>query len=86
MSHEDLRGQESECGNPHPARRSSLPHPFTTSRGSTAREYVFHHPEDERYVPVNLPEPDLINIKPIGGLVDMDFDGEPLFAPNGREG
>ena len=59
---------------------------FNLHTAESAREYVFHHPEDERYVPVNLPEPDLINIKPIGGLVDMDFDGEPLFAPNGREG
>lgn len=59
---------------------------FNLHTAESAREYVFHHPEDERYVPLNLPEPDLINIKLIGGLVDMDFDGEPLFAPNGHEG
>lgn len=59
---------------------------FNLHTAESARGYVFHHPEDERYVPVNLPEPDLVNIKPMGGLVDMDFDGEPLFAPDGREG
>lgn len=56
---------------------------FNNHTAESAREYVFHHPEDERFVPANLPEPDLINIKPVGGLVDTDFDGEPLFAPGG---
>jgi hypothetical protein len=51
----------------------------------SAREYVFHHPEDEQFVPADLPEPDLINIRPTGGFVDMDFDGEPLFSPDRRE-
>lgn len=58
---------------------------FNLHAVESAREYVFHHPEDERFVPADLPEPDLVNIKPVdGGLVDMDFDGEPLFAP-GRD-
>ncbi|MCI7672669.1 MAG: DUF4238 domain-containing protein [Schaalia hyovaginalis] len=57
---------------------------FNNHTAESAREYVFHHPEDERFVPADLPEPDLINIKPMGGLVDMDFDGESLFAP-GRD-
>ncbi|TWJ07601.1 uncharacterized protein DUF4238 [Stackebrandtia albiflava] len=55
---------------------------FNQHTAEAAREYVFHHPEDERFVPADLPEPDLINIKPVGGLVDVDFDGEPLFAPD----
>ncbi|MCF2588520.1 DUF4238 domain-containing protein [Brevibacterium sp. UCMA 11752] len=59
---------------------------FNLQTAESAREYVFHHPEDEPYVPVNLPEPDLVNIKPMGGLINMDFDGEPLFVPKGREG
>lgn len=54
---------------------------FNLHTAKSAREYVFHHPEDERYVPADLPRPDLINIKPMGGLVEMDFDGESLFAP-----
>lgn len=58
---------------------------FNLHTVKSAREYVFHHPEDERYVPVNLPEPNLINIKPIGGLADMDFEGEPMFAPGRNE-
>lgn len=52
---------------------------FNLHTADSAREYVFHHPEDERYVPANLPEPELVNIKPMGGLVDLHFDGEPLF-------
>lgn len=59
---------------------------FNQHTAESAREYVFHHPEDERFVPADLPEPDLINIKPVGGLVDMDFDGEPLYAPHEHEG
>lgn len=58
---------------------------FNLHTAESAREYVFHHPEDERCVPVNLPEPDLTNIKPIGGLVDMDFDGETMSAPGRNE-
>ncbi|MFE2656436.1 DUF4238 domain-containing protein [Brevibacterium sp. NPDC059310] len=58
---------------------------FNLHTAESAREYVFHHPEDEQYVPVNLPDPHLVNIEPVGGLADMDFDGEPLFAPNGGE-
>ncbi len=58
---------------------------FNLHTAESAREYIFHHPEDERFVPPDLPEPDLINIKPVGGLVDMDFDGESLFAPDRSE-
>lgn len=58
---------------------------FNLHTAESAREYVFHHPEDERYVPADLHEPDLINIKAVGGFVDMDFDGDPLSAPNGNE-
>lgn len=56
---------------------------FNQQTAKSAREYVFHHPEDERFVPADLPEPNLINIKQVGGLVDMDFDGVPFFAPGG---
>ncbi|MCD1284489.1 DUF4238 domain-containing protein [Brevibacterium sp. GP-SGM9] len=59
---------------------------FNLQTAWSAREYVFHHPEDEQHVPDNLPDVELVNIKPMGGLVDMDFDGEPLFAPHGRDG
>src|SRR5699024_12784771 len=59
---------------------------FNLHAAESAREYVFHHPEDERYVPTDLHEPYLVNIKPMGGLVDMDFDGEPIFSPHGHDG
>lgn len=39
---------------------------FNLQAVESAREYVYHHPEDERFVPADLPEPDLINIKPVG--------------------
>ena len=38
-------------------------------------------PEDGRFIPPDLPGPDLINVRPMGGLIDMDFNGEPLFQP-----
>ncbi|QOQ38209.1 DUF4238 domain-containing protein [Trueperella pecoris] len=56
---------------------------FNQHTAQSAREYVFHHPEDECFVPADLPEPDLINIRPVRGLVNMDFDGESAFAPGG---
>src|SRR5699024_7629138 len=39
---------------------------FNLQAVESAREYVYHHPEDELFVPADLPEPDLINIKPVG--------------------
>jgi hypothetical protein len=58
---------------------------FNLQSAESAREYVFHHPEDEQFVPAHLPKPVLINIGPIGGIFDMDFDGEPLFSLNRHE-
>jgi|GEM_PF-1436321 hypothetical protein len=54
---------------------------FNEHTAHSAREYIYLHPEDERFIPPNLPEPNLINVHPMGSLIDMDFDGEPLFRP-----
>ncbi len=55
---------------------------FNEHAAYSAREYVYHHPEDAGFVPEDLPEPNLINIRAQGGLMGMDFDGEPLFHPD----
>ncbi|MCG2621778.1 DUF4238 domain-containing protein [Arthrobacter sp. I2-34] len=52
---------------------------FNEHSAHSAREYVFHHPEDEMFVPDELPEPNLINMR-ASGLVDADFDGKPWFG------
>lgn len=54
---------------------------FNDYTAESAREYVYCHPEDERFVPTDLHEPTLINMD-AGGFMDADFDGEPWF---GRE-
>ncbi|QTE30333.1 hypothetical protein [Pengzhenrongella sicca] len=43
-----------------------------------ASEWLFHHPEDEKFVPDELPEPTLVNIAMSGE--DREFDGEPWFT------
>jgi hypothetical protein len=50
----------------------------------SAREYIYRHPEDERFVPDELPEPTLINVD-ASGLMDAEFDGEPWFRRGGTE-
>lgn len=46
-----------------------------TVRG--AREWVYHHPDDERFVPSDLPEPDLLGVQMVGERIE--FSGEPMF-------
>ncbi|WP_430298005.1 DUF4238 domain-containing protein [Sinomonas sp. B1-1] len=46
---------------------------------ANASEWLFHHPEDERFVPEELPEPSPVNISVMG--MDREFDGEPWFGP-----
>lgn len=55
---------------------------FNEHTAHSAREHIYLHPEDGRFIPPDLPGPDLINVRPMGGLIDMDFDGEPLFQPH----
>lgn len=43
-----------------------------------ASEWLFHHPEDEKFVPEHLPEPNRVSVA-ISGM-DHDFDGEPWFT------
>lgn len=52
---------------------------FNEHSAHSAREYIYCHPEDAKYVPDDLPEPNLINVSPAGGLFDAEFDGEPWF-------
>lgn len=53
---------------------------FNEHTAASAREYIYHHPEDERCVPDELPEPNLIMVD-TGGAMEMEFDGAPRFAP-----
>lgn len=52
---------------------------FNEHLAHSAREYVYHHPEDTKFVPDGLPEPNLINMS-AGGFMDAEFDGEPWFG------
>lgn len=58
---------------------------FNEYLARSAKEYIYHHPDDGQFVPDDLPEPNLINIH-ASGLMDMEFDGQPLFGePEGQE-
>lgn len=50
-----------------------------TVRG--AREWVYHHPDDARFVPSDLPEPDLLGVQMVGDRIE--FNGEPMFPRAG---
>ncbi len=69
----------------------------TTQRGTTqlerffnyhtvanASEWLFHHPDDEKFVPEQLPEPNRVTV----AMSEMgrDFDGEPWFAASSSDG
>lgn len=51
---------------------------FNIHTAESAREYIYCHPGDERFVPDDLHEPTLINAD-AGGFMDAEFDGEPWF-------
>jgi hypothetical protein len=51
---------------------------FNEHTAVSAREYIYHHPDDERFVPDELHEPTRINMD-AGGFMDAEFDGEPWF-------
>lgn len=52
---------------------------FNDHTAESAREYIYCHPDDERFVPGELHEPRLVNIK-LQGFTDAEFTGEPWFA------
>lgn len=54
---------------------------FNEHSAFQAREYVYHHPEDEKFVPDDLPEPNLINIR-AGGF--MDVKGHEFLPTSGQ--
>jgi hypothetical protein len=45
---------------------------------SNAREYIYYHSDDLKFVPKDLPAPQLVNMS-MGGL-DQEFTGEALFG------
>ncbi|KQN42459.1 DUF4238 domain-containing protein [Frigoribacterium sp. Leaf44] len=52
---------------------------FNEHTAHNAREYIYRHPDDQRFVPAELPGPNLITMD-AHGLLDADFDGEPWFG------
>jgi hypothetical protein len=46
---------------------------------ANASEWLFHHPDDEKFVPRELPEPTPVTIAMSG--MGREFDGEPWFGP-----
>jgi len=52
---------------------------FNEHTAEHAREYLYRHPDDDKFVPDELHEPTLINMD-AGGFMDAEFDGEPWFG------
>lgn len=50
---------------------------FNNSTVAAASEWLYHHPEDARFVPDELPEPNPVTLRMQGG--PDDFSGEPVF-------
>lgn len=55
---------------------------FNDHTAESAREYIYCHPDDERFVPENLHEPRLVNME-MQGFTDTEFSGEPWFPSQG---
>lgn len=53
-----------------------------TVRG--AREWIYHHPDDARFVPSDLPEPDPLGVQMVGDRIE--FNGEPMFPRTESDG
>lgn len=52
---------------------------FNEHTAESAREYIYCHPDDKKFVPSELHEPTLINMD-VKGFMDDEFDGEPWFG------
>jgi len=52
---------------------------FNNLTVDAASEWLYHHPEDERFVPADLPQPNPVTMRMMGG--PAEFSGEPLFRP-----
>ena len=57
---------------------TSMERLFNDHTAESAREYIYCHPDDERFVPEELHEPRLVNME-MQGFTDAEFDGEPWF-------
>lgn len=49
-----------------------------------ASQWIYHHPEDGKFVPMTLPEPSPVSMEMLGG--PEEFSGLPLFSRNTAEG
>lgn len=52
---------------------------FNDTTVANASQYVFHHPDDGRFLPNQLPEPTLVTMR-MSGLNDAEWDGTPMFG------
>ncbi|MBX3438558.1 MAG: DUF4238 domain-containing protein [Planctomycetaceae bacterium] len=52
---------------------------FNGTTVMNASEWLFHHPDDEKFVPEELPMPDAVGMEMDGE--SMEFSGEPWFKP-----
>ena len=46
-----------------------------------AREWIFHHPDDSKFVPSDLPEPTMMAVEMVGDRIE--FSGDPVFPSAG---
>jgi len=50
---------------------------FNKMTVSGARERIYCHPDDAKFVPRDLPAPDLLAVRMVGDRIE--FSGEPIF-------
>jgi hypothetical protein len=55
---------------------------FNRSTVNSASEWLYHHPQDERFVPDELPNPTPVTMSMSGG--PAEFSGEPVFKQRDR--
>jgi hypothetical protein len=52
---------------------------FNDHTAANASEWLFHHPDDEQFLPAALPEPMRVTVDIAGNPIE--FTGEPWFKP-----
>ena len=57
---------------------------FNLHTVSGASEWIFHHPNDDNFVPSPLPSPNLVTVRMEGE--PFEFTGEPWFGQSGQPG